>query len=116
MGSNSMTSFVRVVKVPVAAGLLILGSVICGQTAEKPNKVRETPVTTQVLADDFGSSLTAVVVELAPGAKPARHDHAGTMFAYVLKGTVRSQLNDRKLIEYRAGQHWIEPPGAQLTT
>jgi quercetin dioxygenase-like cupin family protein len=113
MGINSMRSSVRVVKVLLVAGLLSLGLVVCAQTVEKPSGVSGTLVTTQVLADDPGSSLTAVVVDLAPGAKAANHHHAGTVFAYVLEGTVRSQLNDGKVIEYRAGQHWIEPPGAE---
>jgi quercetin dioxygenase-like cupin family protein len=27
----------------------------------------------------------------------------------------RSQLNDGKVVEYRAGQYWVEPPGAKHT-
>jgi quercetin dioxygenase-like cupin family protein len=33
----------------------------------------------------------------------------------VLKGTVRSQLDGGKVIDYRAGQSWVEPPGTEHT-
>jgi quercetin dioxygenase-like cupin family protein len=57
----------------------------------------------------------AIVVALAPGAKSASHRHAGIVFAYVLEGPVRSQLNGGDVIEYSAGQSWVEPPGTVHT-
>jgi len=115
MGINSIRSSVHVAKVLLVAGLMSLGSVVCAQATEKSSGVNETPVTAQVLPEEPGRSLTAVVVELAPGAKAASHHHAGIVFAYVLEGTVRSQLNGGKVSEYRAGQYWVEPPGAEHT-
>ena len=50
-----------------------------------------------------GYSLTAVVVQLAPGACVPSHHHAGFVFACVLSGTVRSQLNDGPAVDYRIG-------------
>lgn len=38
-----------------------------------------------------GSQLTAVLVEYAPGAKSPSHHHAGSVFAYVIAGEIRSQ-------------------------
>ena len=37
------------------------------------------------------------------------------MFAYVLSGTVRSQLNRGAVVDYRTGQSWVEPPGTEHT-
>ena len=31
------------------------------------------------------------------------------------KATVRSQLNNGEVFEYRTGQYWVEPPGAKHT-
>jgi quercetin dioxygenase-like cupin family protein len=62
-----------------------------------------------------GNKLTAVVVELAPLAKSPRHHHAGFVFAYVLSGTVRSQLNGGEVKDYTLGQSWVEPPGTEHT-
>jgi len=63
------------------------------------------------LANVPGHNLSAVTVELAPGAALPSHTHAGFVFAYVLEGTARSQLNQGEVAEYIAGQSWIEPPG-----
>ena len=69
----------------------------------------------QVLPDDPERSLSAVVVALASGAKVGSHHHAGMVFAYVLEGTVRWQLNGGEVIEYRAGRYRVESPGAEHT-
>jgi len=74
---------------------------------------REIPAMEQPLPNLPGNSLTAVVVQLAPGAHVPSHHHAGFVFAYVLSGTVRSQLNDGPTVDYRTGQSWVEPPGTQ---
>ncbi len=103
----------RVVGILLCAGLASLGTAVGAQDAEKRGGVSHTPVTSQAIPDDPGRTLTAVVVELPPGATSPSHHHAGTVFAYVLEGTVRSQLDGGGAIEYRAGQYWVEPPGAR---
>jgi uncharacterized RmlC-like cupin family protein len=49
----------------------------------------------QVLAEKLpnvpGKSITAVVVNYAPGGKSGKHHHAGSVFAYVLSGAIRSE-------------------------
>ncbi len=115
MRCNPIRSPAHIAKVLLVAGLLSFGSVAGTQTNKESSGVSHTPVTSQVLPNDPGRSLTAVVVELAPGAKAASHRHAGIVFAYVLEGTVRSQLNGGEVIDYRAGQSWVEPPGAEHT-
>ncbi|MDQ4148078.1 MAG: cupin domain-containing protein [Pseudomonadota bacterium] len=119
--SETMTSL-NSIRIPahaaralLVAGLLGLGPVASAQAGEEASGIRHTPVTSQVLPKDPGRSLTAVVVELAPEAKSSSHHHAGTVFAYVLEGTVRSQLDGGKVIDYRAGQTWVEPPGTEHT-
>ena len=111
----------RVVKIFLAAVLLISGGISgAADPADGVDKrgtgknsigMTLTSVTSQVLPDDPGTTLTAVVVNLAPEAKSASHRHAGTVFVYVLEGIVRSQLNSGEIIEYRAGQSWSEAPG-----
>ncbi|TQV86186.1 cupin domain-containing protein [Exilibacterium tricleocarpae] len=60
-----------------------------------------------------GHSLTAVTVELQPGISVPAHKHEGFVFAYVISGEVKSQLNQEAAKVYRAGQSWIEKPGDQ---
>ena len=60
-----------------------------------------------------GSQLTAVVVDYAPSAKSAKHRHAGSVFAYVLTGAIRSQNSATGPVRvYRAGESFFEPAGS----
>ena len=61
-----------------------------------------------------GKSLAVNVVDYAPGGKSASHRHAGSAFIYahVLQGEVRSQVNDEPVRVYRAGESWFEAPGS----
>jgi quercetin dioxygenase-like cupin family protein len=61
-----------------------------------------------------GKTLTVVQVDYRPGgfSAPHRHPTSGFVFAYVLSGTVRSQVEGQPVREYRAGETWTEPPNA----
>lgn len=61
-----------------------------------------------------GKSLTAVVVDYAPGAASPAHTHARSAFiyAYVLSGDIESQVNDGPTRVYHAGESFFEEPGA----
>ncbi len=65
------------------------------------------------LANLPGTSFTSAIVSFPPGAKAAPHRHGQAfVYAYVLSGTVRSQLDDEPAKVYRAGEDWYEPPSA----
>jgi quercetin dioxygenase-like cupin family protein len=100
----------------LAAALSIVLPLAAAQAAAAENQVVEQgvthrPVVAERLPNVPGHSLTAVVVDLAPGGRSPPHRHPGFVFAYVLSGTVRSQLGDGPAVDYRAGQSWVEPPG-----
>jgi quercetin dioxygenase-like cupin family protein len=61
-----------------------------------------------------GKSLVAVVVTYAPGAKSPAHRHASSAFIYahVLEGAIRSQVDAGPIKVYHAGEGWSESPGA----
>jgi len=61
-----------------------------------------------------GKTLTVVEVNYRPGgfSIPHRHPASGFVFAYVLSGTVRSQVEGEPLRVYSAGETWTEPPNA----
>ena len=60
-----------------------------------------------------GNSMTAFVVEYAPGGKGEAHHHSGSVFAYVLEGEIRSQISDGQPAKvYKAGEFFYEPPGS----
>ncbi len=61
-----------------------------------------------------GKSLTAVLVRYAPGAKSAAHFHAGSVFAYVLSGSIRSENSATGPARvYQSGEGFFEPPGSE---
>ena len=60
-----------------------------------------------------GKQLTAVVVRYAPGAASPQHHHGGSVFAYVLSGTIRSQNSATGPVrDFKAGESFFEPPGS----
>lgn len=49
-----------------------------------------------------------------PGAKSARHYHAGSVWAYVLSGSIRLQNSASGPAKvYRTGESFFEPPGSE---
>ena len=60
-----------------------------------------------------GKSMKGVLVEYGPGASSPAHRHPASAFIYatVLEGAIRSQVNDGPVTVYRAGESWAEQPG-----
>ncbi|WP_413993772.1 cupin domain-containing protein [Labrys okinawensis] len=73
-----------------------------------------TPAFQHQLPNIPGKTLTAVVVSYKPGGTSPSHTHARSAFvwAYVLSGSIRSQVDDGPAKVYRAGESWYEDPGA----
>ncbi len=61
-----------------------------------------------------GKRLVSHIVDYAPGAGSAahRHAHSAFIYAYVLSGQIRSQVDGEPARVYRAGEAWFENPGA----
>jgi len=61
-----------------------------------------------------GRSVKGVLVEYGPGGYSPSHKHAKSalIYATVIEGSVRSQLNGGPVNTYRAGENWTELPGA----
>jgi quercetin dioxygenase-like cupin family protein len=71
-----------------------------------------TPLLGQALPNVPGKTFTSAIVDFPPGARAVPHRHGEAfVYAYVLEGTVRSQLNDMPAKTYRQGENWIEQPG-----
>lgn len=65
------------------------------------------------LAHVPGHTLTAEVVDLPPGYTDEVHHHAGSVFAYILTGRIRSQNSATGPAKiYKAGETFFEPPGS----
>ncbi|MGW0232247.1 cupin domain-containing protein [Actinopolymorpha singaporensis] len=114
----------------VAAGLLAVvtmtGVAACSTSDQPANAKMSTaavaskrptetlkPLLEQNLPNVKGKTFTSAIVAFPPNAraKPHRHGEA-FVYAYVLEGTVRSELAGKPVKTYREGENWVEPPGA----
>ena len=60
-----------------------------------------------------GKSIKGVLVEYGPGGSSPPHTHPSSAFIYatVLEGAIKSQVNDGPVKVYRAGENFSENPG-----
>src|SRR5439155_17459595 len=74
----------------------------------------EKQILSEKLPNVPGKTLTVIEVDYRPGgfSAPHRHPASGFVFAYVLSGTIRSQVEGEPLGVYSAGQTWTEPPNS----
>jgi quercetin dioxygenase-like cupin family protein len=72
------------------------------------------PVFEHVIPNAAGKSMVAVVVTYPPRGKSPPHHHAPSAFiyAYVLSGAIRSQVDDQAAKVYRVGDGFYELPGS----
>ena len=80
-------------------------------TARARPKTVVTPISCERLPNVPGKSITTAIVAFPPNGFTPRHRHPGSVSAFVLKGTLRSQLQGSPASTYSAGQTWFEPPG-----
>ena len=93
------------------ATLAVVPGAALAQTAPPPVI---SPAFREAIPNIPGKSITAIVVDYAPGGKSPSHRHARSAFivAYVLSGAIRSQVNDGPAQVFRAGESWTEQPGS----
>jgi quercetin dioxygenase-like cupin family protein len=99
---------------PLAVTLALLAPALCSSSAEAQDAPKATPAFKSAIPNIPGKSLVAVVVDYPPGGKSPSHHHAGSAFIYahVISGAVRSQVDDQPVKVYKAGEGWSESPGA----
>ena len=95
--------------------LLLLATLPLGSANAAAPKSKNAKVTIvyQHEANCPGKSIKGVLVEYGPGRYSPGHTHAKSAFIYatVLEGAIRSQINDGPLKTYMAGQSFSEMPG-----
>ena len=90
---------------------LPFGSVLAQAPNEKNAKV--TLVYQHELPNVPGKSIKGVLVEYGPGGNSPGHTHPKSAFIYatILEGAIRSQVNDGPVTTYKAGESFSELPG-----
>ncbi|PSS57783.1 cupin domain-containing protein [Pseudomonas sp. BBP2017] len=87
---------------------------VSSASAADPAPGKVTVVFDRPLPNVPGKSMRGVLVEYAPGASSPSHTHPKSAFIYatVLEGAVRSQVNDGPEKVYKAGENFVEEPGS----
>jgi quercetin dioxygenase-like cupin family protein len=110
IGGTGMISMKRLL-----CSLLIVAVPFGGALADAPESknAKVTLVYQHELPNVPGKSIKGVLVEYGPGGYSPAHRHAESAFIYatVLEGAIRSQVNDGPAKTYKAGQSFSELPG-----
>ncbi|WP_077963444.1 cupin domain-containing protein [Ensifer adhaerens] len=91
---------------------LAVTAALCG-TAAAGDAAKVTLVYEHELPNVPGKSIKGVLVEYGPGGSSEAHTHPSTAFIYatVLEGSIKSQVNDGPVKVYKAGESFSEMPG-----
>jgi quercetin dioxygenase-like cupin family protein len=110
-------SFTKVQCIAVGAVLVVVSALVAVATSGANGQevgVEVKPVRVEKLANAPGKTLTVVTVNYALGGKSGAHHHAGSVFAYVLSGAIRSENSATGPVRvYEAGESFFEPPGSR---
>jgi quercetin dioxygenase-like cupin family protein len=85
-----------------------------GSPHSPPLRESVTVAADKPIANVPGKRLVSLIVEYPPGerSEPHRHAHSAFIYAYVLSGRIRSQVDDEPARVYGPGESWFENPGA----
>ena len=108
------------IKIIPLAALTISSLLACAHAEPARQNSGQNPVVRTVFNQPSnipGKSVEAVTVSYPPGAKSAAHHHAKSAFimAYVISGTIRSQVEGEPGRVFHTGETWSETPGAHHT-
>ena len=111
------TSFTKVQCIAIGAALVVVSALVAvpasGANGHEVG-VEVKPVWVEKLANAPGKTLTVVTVTYAPGGKSGKHHHAGSVFAYVLSGAIRSENSATGPVKvYKAGESFFEQTGSE---
>jgi quercetin dioxygenase-like cupin family protein len=102
-------------RVLLAAAALVAVSAVptAAQHAHSGEDAKVTMVYDHALPNVPGKSMKGVLVEYGPGGSSPAHIHPSSAFIYatVLEGEIKSQVNDGPVKIYRAGENFSENPG-----
>jgi quercetin dioxygenase-like cupin family protein len=81
--------------------------------ADKSHNANVTVVFDHKLPNVPGKSMRGVLVEYGPGGYNPSHMHPKSAFIYatVIEGSIKSQVNGGEVKVYKTGENWMEVPG-----
>jgi quercetin dioxygenase-like cupin family protein len=119
-------SFGKIQWIAAGAALVLVGALTAGtwlrtESAELDDQRtrlglsdEEKLVRTEMFPNVPGKRISVTVVSYAPGQKSGSHYHPGSVVAYVLSGSIRSENSATGPVKvYKAGESFFEPPGSR---
>jgi quercetin dioxygenase-like cupin family protein len=100
----------RFLAAPLA--VLALTASVSALAHEGPSE-KVTVLQDELLKNVPGKKAMMIEVDYKPGQSSIAHKHEGTAMAYVISGSIISQVKGEKAITYKAGQYWYEPAGSE---
>ncbi|MNS87104.1 Cupin domain protein [compost metagenome] len=95
----------------VALSLTISTSAFAHEAGDPSEKV--TVLQDQMLKNVPGKKALMIEVDYKPGQSSIAHKHDGTAMAYVLSGSITSQVKGEKEVTYKTGEYWYEAAGSE---
>ncbi|MDP9810461.1 quercetin dioxygenase-like cupin family protein [Rhizobium tibeticum] len=98
----------------LAIGLLCAAIIaVPAAAADKSHNANVTVVFDHKLPNVPGKSMRGVLVEYGPGGYNPSHMHPKSAFIYatVIEGSIKSQVNGGEVKVYKTGENWMEVPG-----
>lgn len=90
-----------------------LDTSMAGSTPGAPLRETVTVAADEPIPNLPGKRLVTHIVDYPPGVSSVPHRHGSAfVYAYVLTGAVRSQVDDEPVRVYRPGETWFENPGS----
>lgn len=102
----------RSVLLPAGLGLAALAFAPLAAAAPPPAAAGAQRILEREIPKTGGLQMTEIKVTVAPGQIGKPHHHGGFLVAYMLKGTLVSQVEGEPEHTYHVGESWIENPGA----
>ncbi|MBD9439495.1 cupin domain-containing protein [Pseudomonas sp. PDM04] len=99
----------RLCAAPLAAlALTLSASAFAHDPSEKVTILQD-----EVLKNVPDKKALMLEVDYKPGQSSVAHKHEGTAMAYVLSGSIVSQVKGEPAKTYKAGEFWYEPAGSE---
>ena len=99
---------------PLSLGLVLTAIALGVSAGPAQNGADVKVVFERAIPNIEGKRMVAVIVSYPPGGRSAAHHHAPSAFIYahVLSGAIRSQVDDEPAKVYRVGEGFYEAPGS----
>jgi quercetin dioxygenase-like cupin family protein len=86
--------------------------ILCMSNVSDRPRTSVTPISSEPLPDDPRKRITAMLVDFPPDAYSPEHHHEASLYVYVLKGEIRSQLKGQRAQVFKTGDSFHEPEGS----